>query len=305
MKAAVAASAPWMFDAQEVEQRVAEWRSGGLPGGDALFFRRYHIRPLWHGGVSVFDFGAERAQAGLDSDGHRHDFFPQSVRVDLVDAAGVSFTLNIQCSVQPNVGRSRQRQLHVKVSHGSIMGHLLYAYTPSHNDSSADPSSPYTRISLNYTANIFTGPPERHRNNALSDYLCHGHLHGLSEQQWNEAIGGLNIDYYAAHSAIAQLERKDDEQAVALKEAMFPTLLADVVDLESYRRLQAAEIRRMAAIAIRLALLGEGVDAAIFPCFQPAEMRQKFEAAARSARETGVAELPAALPAVLQDVVAG
>ena len=48
MQAAVAAAAPWMFDSQQVERRVADWVQGRLSDGDAVFFRRFHIRPVWH-----------------------------------------------------------------------------------------------------------------------------------------------------------------------------------------------------------------------------------------------------------------
>ena len=61
----------------------------------------------------------------------------------------------------------------------------------------------------------------------------------------------------------------------------------------------------MLAIALRLTVLDAGVDAAIFPCFQPVEVRRPLEAALQTRLETEVAGLPAALPKDLQGVVAG
>ena len=114
----------------------------------------------------------------------------------------------------------------------------------------------------------------------FDQYICHGHLHGLSEQQWSGAMGGrLRVNYYSGVDTEGDLEQADDEQVARAKDGMFPARLDDVVDKVQYRRLQRAEIRRMAAIATRLILIDEGADVALFPCFQTAEMRRHFEVA--------------------------
>ena len=303
MKTAVAVSAPWMFDAQQVDQRVSQWATGRLPSGDAVFFRRFHIRPLWHSGVDVSDFGAEEAQQGRDSDSHRHSFFPMKAGFDIMDAAGVSRTLVVKCSVQVNYKGRRQRKLDVVVSEKRGRVLLWCDDAVDSKQRPSDQSRRYTTAALYFVDGVLVPGREQQPPHLFADYLCHGHLHGLSEQQWDKAMGGpLRVDYQT-DTGIKQ-ELADDEQAAQSKAGMFPTRLADVVDRERYRHLQRTEIRRMAAIATRLAMLDAGVDAALFPPFQPPEMRRKFEAVARSRLETGVAQLPDALPAVLQEMVA-
>ena len=85
MRAAVAASAPWMFDAVQVQQRVAEFAAGRLPSGDAIFFRCHHIRALWHSGMDVSRFAAAW-QKGTQFDAFRRSPFPITAGFELVDS---------------------------------------------------------------------------------------------------------------------------------------------------------------------------------------------------------------------------
>ena len=294
MRAAAAKSAPWMFDKQQVERRVADWQQGRLPSGDAVFFRRYHIRPLWHTGVDVADFNiVQDEHLPLGTDDERR-VYRMKAGVDLVDAAGVSHRLVIECAVHLTATVTRHGWVDVRVSHdGRLL--LKSGHEPSIRlVGEHKPSYLHTDM---YDVSRLDGPAT-----ILTQYICHGHLHGLNEQQWDEAMGGrLRVPYYSAEEY--RLEKSDDKRAVEWKDDMFPTRLADVGDREQYRRLQRAEIRRMAAIAIRLCMLDEGVDVAIFPCFHPAEMRRQFESVIQARLETSVAGLPAALPRDLQGIV--
>ena len=330
MRAAVVASAPWMVDAQQVKQRVAEWVSGDVPGGDAVFFRRYHIRPLWHTGVDVsgceltkvesdeaeadkamkqydedVDDGWERTSENGGALFEDESSMEMEAGIDIVDAANVSRRLIINCRIWIDSYRTEQRHLDVSVRGGGEQWSGKVISSCSHGDGDAKPYQSYPRIQLYWDNDLLEPDAQPNEPQPLSDYVCHGHLHGLSEQQWNEVMGGrLRVSYHSGAAGERKFEQADDEQATRSKDGMFPTRLSDVVDRKQYKRLQRTEIRRMAAIAIRLCMLDEGVDVAVFPCFQPAEMRRQFEAVVQTRLETGAAQLPAALPSDLQGMVA-
>ena len=176
MRAAVAKSAPWMFDSQQqLEKRVADWMQGRLPSGDAVFFRRYHIRPLWHTGVDVADFNTVQLEhLPLGTDDERREF-PVQVGIDLVDAAGVSYRVVVKCSVG-------KHDVTVNAKHEGgplVSGHATH---PNFDPTDTDEHM-CDRIDL-HLAPLFDAPPS-----LLAQYVCHGHLHGLSEQQWSGAMG--------------------------------------------------------------------------------------------------------------------
>ena len=269
---------------QQVEQRVSEWMAGRLPSGDPLFFRRYHIRPLWH---SIMDGPKLRVESGAP----RLDF-PVKAGFDLVDAAGVSRPIVVHCAIDTDDGTFG---VHVIEAVGNTTL-LRYRFDGA------------TRRSNLCFANgvLGTGKEEGRDSQPFDDYLCHGHLHGLSEQQWDEAVGRrFRVYYYSADAAESEQERQDDEQAAKSREGLFPARLEDVTYRWRYRSLQRAEIRRMAAIATRLSMLDADVDVAVFPCFQPVAMRRRFEAAVQPRLEVEVARLPEPLPRVLQGIVMG
>jgi hypothetical protein len=241
--------------------------------------------------------------------GQTDGFVGMKAGFDLVDAAGVSYPLIVECRLARDTDRPKQRDLVVSLSGGGeewderVMWSEVAVGGVSDRAGEHDDSCEW--IHLLFEENLWNPNEHQQEPNPLVNYVCHGHLHGLSEQQWEEAMGGrVSVNYHYSADPENEQERKYDAQAAVSKEGMFPARLADVVDREQYRYLQKAEIRRMAALATRLALLDEGVDAAIFPCFQPAEVRQRFEAVVQSAMETEVAGLPAPLPAVLQRMVA-
>ena len=282
MSAAVTASAPWMFDRRQVERRVGEWMAGRLPSGDSLFFRRYHIRPLWH---SIMDGVKLRAPSGVPQ-----LFFPMKAGFDLVDAAGVSRHIVVYCRMYEANGAFGVHVIEA-ARNTTLLRHCFHT------------SAQRTDLCFD-RGELGAGDEEGRGIHTFDNYLCHGHLHGLSEQQWDDAMGGtLRVGYYSADAAESRQEHADDEQAAKSRENMCPARLEDVTDRWRYRSLQRAEIRRMAAIATRLATLDAGVDVAVFPCFQPAEMRRRFEAAAQSLVEMEMAGLPAPLPRVLQGIV--
>ena len=302
MKAAVAVSAPWMFDRQQVEARVSQWQQGLLPSGDALFFQRFHIRPLWHEGIQSSDFGLEDRHYPEDSVEYRDFFFPVKAGFEVVDAAGVSRALVIECGVRLNANANKQRVLHVTVREaGGRKRRVVYSFDSSRQE---DSTGPWLRTALRIEEGRLLPGQDEEPPNLFSDYVCHGHLHGLSDQQWDEMMGGrLNVDYHTGHFWEVEHESKYDAQAAVSKAGMFPTELSAVVDRDAYCWLQRAEIRRTVAIASRLAMLDEGVDVAVFPPFQPSDMRQRFEAAAQQRMETVVLGFPAPLPRDLQSVV--
>jgi len=303
MRAAVVASAPWMFDARLVQQRVNEWVHGRLDDGDAHFFRRYHIRPLWHTGA---DLRGYEVKCGWQP----QLWCPMRAAFELVDAAGVSRRIDVTCSMTLN---DEREPLAVAVQVWDADHNILMTHSHQHEFG----AKLTVRCELQFPHKVFrsviNGRKNKNRKcdtHCFADYLCHGHVHGLTHEQWREAMGSrLQIEYGGTQCWRDRLEieqeRADDEQAAAgsSRDTLFPSRLADVTDRKQYRYRQRTEIRRMVAIAVRAAMLDTGVDVAVFPSLQPAEMQRQFKVAMQSRLETDIAQLPATLPRDLQEIV--
>ena len=111
---AVAISAPWLTDQATVERHVADWQDGRLASGDALFFQRFHIRPIAHLGTRL-DF--KRGESG---DGTYDDVavrYSTAATFDMLDAVGVSWPCIVHCKVFHAIGRLQQPRVWITVRH--------------------------------------------------------------------------------------------------------------------------------------------------------------------------------------------
>ena len=339
MEAAALASAPWMADKRQVAERMLEWRKGRLLDGDATFFQRFHIRPVQHLGVKLPRvFGQSEAYPGarksaLDDEYEGEPYDPRpwlTAAFDLVDAAGVRWPFLIRCVDEPTMRFFPQRTVvlnaHVTIREDGRpvpfpagVPPLLSTLIPSQEVSSQERATMgrYVPSDLLWDR---SQPPRRNKRGwhpMLSNYVCHGHMHGLSAEEWKEAMGGevklryddvapfgeaaFDVDALVA-SSDQPPKKKRKGASTPPQAALFPRKLSEVKDWARYGQMQRTEIRRLACVATRLLALDAGVDAAVFREHQPREVRRQFSLAWQGAAEQLV--LSQALPSDVQGIVA-
>ena len=303
---AVAISAPWLTDQATVERHVADWQDGRLASGDALFFQRFHIRPIAHLGTRL-DF--KRGESG---DGTYDDVAVRcstAATFDMLDAAGVSWPCIVHCKVFHAIGRLQQPRVWITVRHRPD-NRLLVDTAPLDAQDVEDWDTRWVRLRLRVIDPYSVLMPADDDDATTPQYCCHGHMRGMSAEEWHRATGSLRVYYYS--QSFAEQERADEGAPLTSRDdssptkrlrtegelgrAPFPTSLADVKDWPLYRVRQRVEIRRMAAIAARLALLDAVVDLAAFRAHQPDHVRQAFVDAASHRRAALAATLVSPAP---------
>ena len=340
MEAAALASAPWMADRRQVAERVEQWRRGRLSDGDATFFQRFHIRPVRHSGVKLPPvFGQReahpRAARGIasDDDWDSDSYQPRPwlmAAFDIVDAAGVSWPFLIRCLEETvmNDPPSAYVSPNVKLAtrdNGRPLPPPAALRPLFHTSNVCAALSWPERTSMSIIApnelywdhSQLPSSDGKRWHPTLSDYVCHGHMHGLSAEEWKEAMGGevtlryeeptcfrertFDVDSLVT-SSDQQPTKKRKGAAIDPRAALFPLKLSEVTNQERYGQMQRTEIRRLACVATRLLLMNSNVDAAVFREHQPQEVRRQFNLARQSAAEQLV--LSQSLPSDVQGIVA-
>ena len=125
----------------------------------------------------------------------------------------------------------------------------------------ADGDEQYVRTSLRLSSRGGAFPllPLDNDDFTSLQYSCHGHMRGLTPTEWLTATGSLGIKQFS-HDRLSEEQADDDGVTVAAYPTSTVALsTATASEKALYRLRQQVEIRRLGAVAARLAMLDDGV----------------------------------------------